>query len=270
MKKQNPNALKAMVPRNHRIPQDPSLSYVILNINIPNSKIRIKKPNLPSKTSLPNSNNSHYHDKSKTKKWPRYLFSKKVCSIFTKLRNKSSKINSNNKGDRSVYVSNCSGNDTKDSWLIREKKSNALELQDKRTQKMHIRLRKGVKFIKGRIKKTNGTINVCGCTTYKAESCEKVAASSSLMIMSQESLSRVPSKSIEANKELRIEQPTSKEATKQTEEDTEQNYNEDVQGLNGEELCKKRILMGVKCRPLNSSGILHYDHSGLLLPEELH
>ncbi|KAJ4719381.1 hypothetical protein OWV82_007368 [Melia azedarach] len=37
----------------------------------------------------------------------------------------------------------------------------------------------------------------------------------------------------------------------------------------GEELCKKRILMGGKCRPLNTSGILQYDKDGILLPDNL-
>ncbi|KAK4427626.1 hypothetical protein Salat_1531600 [Sesamum alatum] len=35
------------------------------------------------------------------------------------------------------------------------------------------------------------------------------------------------------------------------------------------ELCKKRILMGEKCRPLNISGTLHYDKNGVLLPEDV-
>lgn len=35
------------------------------------------------------------------------------------------------------------------------------------------------------------------------------------------------------------------------------------------ELCKKRILMGDKCKPLNISGSLHYDKNGVLLPELL-
>lgn len=34
------------------------------------------------------------------------------------------------------------------------------------------------------------------------------------------------------------------------------------------ELCKKRILMGEKCRALNHSGVLHYDKQGILLPED--
>ncbi|GJX64852.1 hypothetical protein Tco_0299195 [Tanacetum coccineum] len=35
-----------------------------------------------------------------------------------------------------------------------------------------------------------------------------------------------------------------------------------------DELCKKRIIMGKKCRPLNVSGSLHYDKNGVLVPEE--
>ncbi|KAI3445381.1 hypothetical protein Pfo_002046 [Paulownia fortunei] len=35
------------------------------------------------------------------------------------------------------------------------------------------------------------------------------------------------------------------------------------------ELCKKRILMGEKCRPLNLSGVLHYDKEGIFLPDVL-
>ncbi|KAL7003127.1 hypothetical protein U1Q18_004284 [Sarracenia purpurea var. burkii] len=35
------------------------------------------------------------------------------------------------------------------------------------------------------------------------------------------------------------------------------------------ELCKKRILMGEKCRPLNLSGKLNYDKNGVLLAEEV-
>nr|GMD03576.1 uncharacterized protein LOC107772263 [Ipomoea batatas] len=37
----------------------------------------------------------------------------------------------------------------------------------------------------------------------------------------------------------------------------------------GLELCKKRILMGERCRALSTSGSLHYDGNGVLLPEFL-
>ncbi|XVE63098.1 hypothetical protein DITRI_Ditri06bG0172500 [Diplodiscus trichospermus] len=41
-----------------------------------------------------------------------------------------------------------------------------------------------------------------------------------------------------------------------------------VGGKSGKnELCKKRILMGVRCRPLNHSGKIEYDENGILLPE---
>ncbi|KAK1401736.1 hypothetical protein POM88_001341 [Heracleum sosnowskyi] len=36
-----------------------------------------------------------------------------------------------------------------------------------------------------------------------------------------------------------------------------------------QELCKKRILMGGKCKPLNESGVLHYDQNGIFLPEDV-
>ncbi|KAK9919926.1 hypothetical protein M0R45_028499 [Rubus argutus] len=36
-----------------------------------------------------------------------------------------------------------------------------------------------------------------------------------------------------------------------------------------DELCKKRILMGGKCRPLSSSGTLHYDQNGILLTDDV-
>uniref|UniRef100_A0A7N0ZU11 Uncharacterized protein n=1 Tax=Kalanchoe fedtschenkoi TaxID=63787 RepID=A0A7N0ZU11_KALFE len=36
----------------------------------------------------------------------------------------------------------------------------------------------------------------------------------------------------------------------------------------GPELCKRRILMGVKCKPFNASGKLHYDRDGVILAED--
>ncbi|CAA7022448.1 unnamed protein product [Microthlaspi erraticum] len=39
------------------------------------------------------------------------------------------------------------------------------------------------------------------------------------------------------------------------------------EGSGEEELCKKRILMGERCKPINRSGILQYAGDGILLPE---
>ncbi|KAL7205332.1 hypothetical protein ACSBR2_018309 [Camellia fascicularis] len=47
----------------------------------------------------------------------------------------------------------------------------------------------------------------------------------------------------------------------------EEEKNGEKEEEEAEELCKKRILMGEKCRPLNLSGALHYDKNGVLLPE---
>ncbi|KAK6119016.1 hypothetical protein DH2020_047241 [Rehmannia glutinosa] len=62
---------------------------------------------------------------------------------------------------------------------------------------------------------------------------------------------------VELNRDVsRREKKTSREEAKE-------------EGNNREmELCKKRILMGGKCRPLNPSGVLHYDKQGILLPED--
>ncbi|KAJ6683091.1 F2P16.13 PROTEIN-RELATED [Salix koriyanagi] len=59
-----------------------------------------------------------------------------------------------------------------------------------------------------------------------------------------------------------------KTATRQVRGKSEQ-IREERREEGGEELCKKRILMGEKCKPLNFSGSLHYDEDGILLPEVL-
>ncbi|OIW07099.1 hypothetical protein TanjilG_02733 [Lupinus angustifolius] len=54
---------------------------------------------------------------------------------------------------------------------------------------------------------------------------------------------------------------------KQSKHDLEQNGDENGEEDKGRELCKKRILMGVRCKPLSSSGTLRYDEDGIFLPE---
>ncbi|KAF8099388.1 hypothetical protein N665_0245s0065 [Sinapis alba] len=39
------------------------------------------------------------------------------------------------------------------------------------------------------------------------------------------------------------------------------------EGIGEVELCKKRILMGERCKPINRSGVLQYDGDGILVPE---
>ncbi|KAM7474191.1 hypothetical protein LguiB_021434 [Lonicera macranthoides] len=73
-------------------------------------------------------------------------------------------------------------------------------------------------------------------------------------------LARNPS----GNRKIRRGRSMRKKVVKQSKE----RENEEVERQE-DELCKKRILKGVKCRPLNLSGDLHYDRNGVLLPEEV-
>lgn len=62
---------------------------------------------------------------------------------------------------------------------------------------------------------------------------------------------------------------------KEEERNEDDSNNDDVVLTNEEEeggeveLCKKRILMGRRCKPLNCSGTLQYDKNGILLPDLL-
>ncbi|KAH7866336.1 hypothetical protein Vadar_019053 [Vaccinium darrowii] len=74
-------------------------------------------------------------------------------------------------------------------------------------------------------------------------------------------LIRVSNRKIRRGKSVR-----EKEITDRAEKNGDENEKEE-EGRGEEELCKKRILMGEKCRPLNQSGVLHYDENGVILPE---
>lgn len=80
---------------------------------------------------------------------------------------------------------------------------------------------------------------------------------------------RVPSRisTSRSRRKLRIAVFVRKIESKRFEEQNAAEAGREESG--GQELCKKRILMGSKCKPLNSSGILQYDKDGILLPEAL-
>lgn len=81
-------------------------------------------------------------------------------------------------------------------------------------------------------------------------------------------LVRIPSKILVIRLKLRmVRSLLKKKVTKQFEQDLEQEADENVDVDKKEELCKKRILMGVRCKPLSSSGTLKYDEDGIFLPE---
>ncbi|KAJ1383467.1 hypothetical protein SESBI_43391 [Sesbania bispinosa] len=73
-------------------------------------------------------------------------------------------------------------------------------------------------------------------------------------------LVRIPSKILVIRLKLKmLRSLAKKKVTKQFEEGDGEDKDR--------ELCKKRILMGGRCKPLNSSGTLSYDSDGLFLPE---
>ncbi|XLR00007.1 hypothetical protein HN51_054736 [Arachis hypogaea] len=57
---------------------------------------------------------------------------------------------------------------------------------------------------------------------------------------------------------------TKKKVRKQSEQG---NGDGEAEGVLEVELCKRRILMGAKCKPLSSSGVLRYDKDGIHIPE---
>ncbi|XP_071933415.1 uncharacterized protein [Coffea arabica] len=75
-------------------------------------------------------------------------------------------------------------------------------------------------------------------------------------------LARIPSRRCSSHKKRRHAKLKLKKGIQQGKESEEED--EESGGI---ELCKKKILMGRKCRPLNKSGTLQYDENGILLPE---
>ncbi|KAJ0080133.1 hypothetical protein Patl1_22309 [Pistacia atlantica] len=77
------------------------------------------------------------------------------------------------------------------------------------------------------------------------------------------SLPRVPSRIMMTRQRLKMARSMRKKPVNLGSRETDQEDGE----RSGQELCKKRILLGGKCRPLNYSGTLQYDKDGVLLPE---
>lgn len=70
-------------------------------------------------------------------------------------------------------------------------------------------------------------------------------------------------------RKLRKGKFTGKKSKKRVEEEHREKEGDEIEDTGDDELCKKRILMGEKCKPLNASGALHYDKNGVLLPEQV-
>ncbi|KAI3440482.1 Pre-mRNA-splicing factor 38 [Psidium guajava] len=67
----------------------------------------------------------------------------------------------------------------------------------------------------------------------------------------------------------KVSNPIKEEERHEEDEDEEVDLTDEEEEGGEVELCKKRILMGRRCKPLNCSGALQYDSNGILLPELL-
>ncbi|KAK4595621.1 hypothetical protein RGQ29_013916 [Quercus rubra] len=101
-------------------------------------------------------------------------------------------------------------------------------------------------FIKGNINKENDSCSICDGVLIGKQG-------------SSGHLIRVPSKILTTRKKLRVARSLRKKMNKQFEREE----NDELV------LCKKRIPMGERCRPLGFSSTLQYDKDGILLPEVL-
>ncbi|PON89540.1 hypothetical protein TorRG33x02_146840 [Trema orientale] len=240
-------------------------SSYLISITIPQPKIRIKIPKLVANTMRKpfyygeRSNCKDESPKTKTKtkttsfsKPRKLLFSTKVGSIFNGVFFRNKKQQHNPPGDttssrRRSSTDNCldsenpeefsrenSGSTVKEEE--RKKRWNAPTMACKLTRKVLLPVSKK----KVGVGNGNG-VSSCVMVTGRRGRSGKLTRVSCRAVQSRGSL-----------RKLRVEKLVTEER--------------DGTG-SGVELCKKRILMGGKCKPLNISGTLQYDQNGILRPD---
>ncbi|KAI6692378.1 hypothetical protein NL676_020088 [Syzygium grande] len=124
-----------------------------------------------------------------------------------------------------------------------------------------------MKLLEVKVRKSNGN-NVDigaekGCTGGIPQSTIRTRAVAWVLTKLQCARQRMKAKTVC----YKVSNPIKEERNEEDDSD-EILTNEEEEG--GEvELCKKRILMGRRCKPLNCSGTLQYDNNGILVPELL-
>lgn len=223
------------------------------SMNISQPKVRVKFPRVVLKTMQRRSSSEHesFKEGGKVKKRvsPKGLLPMKVgraCSNFFRCK----------KG--SIKEGSCSSSIDND----RVRGKNAFDLADKKEAE---RLRK-VKMeemgllklsFKSLMKKRNGDCSGTDAIDGGSNDDQKQEGS--------HSLPRVPLRIMTAQHRLKVARSMRKKMVKMGSGKTDQEDGE----RSVQELCKKRILLGEKCRPLNHSGTLQYDKDGVLLPETI-
>ncbi|XP_050273878.1 uncharacterized protein LOC126716884 [Quercus robur] len=260
-----------------------------LSISYFKPKIRIKVPKLIAKIMQKRCRQCiDDHSKNK-KKW-----AKQVGSVFSGVMGKRKSVDACSSNDRNEEVyrktaMNKVGSETlkseKDTTEGMQKRNGKVKssIQPRVANKLPTKKflsftsffnRKNRKnFIKGNINKENDSCSICdGCSTPNCRTVGGVTTSFRLIGKQGSSghLIRVPSKILTTRKKLRVARSLRKKMNKQFERGSEEeNDGKDKEEKGELELCKKRILMGEKCRPLGFSGTLQYDKDGILLPEVL-
>ncbi|CAB4285404.1 unnamed protein product [Prunus armeniaca] len=235
------------------IPQRPPLSYFI-RITTRQPKIRIKVPKLLAKTmqkrfdygcskNIDGGYNKQHctKEKKKLRNKPRKLLPRKISSLFTYAF-----------GNMKIKSP--------------EKKSSS----------------DGRCFMKSKTKcnsRANDDVtNLCAPFCYiKGDNAKRVdigvAHATFRVIGEQESsgnLNLVPSKFMPTNRwKSRMARSLTKMVNREIdgEDNSKQEDSKAMEERGAQELCKKRILMGSKCRPLSLSGTLQYDENGILITE---
>ncbi|KAA8536787.1 hypothetical protein F0562_029265 [Nyssa sinensis] len=283
MKEENPMNCRALSRKNTNMPTNPPLSYYV-SIAMPQPNIKVKMPKLLMKSKQGRNhecNDSADVDHSrKKKKWAqtRRFLPKKVGSIMHSVfGNKKSQEMCSSNCENKVVHNDCDGfkQSITESERVVEEDDLTKNLNGKTDSKMSDQphLLKEILEVenneKGKQesvmadkqplkvslslscffnKKTKGKMN-----RTDSFSCSKRGDSSGNRVIgkqeSSSNFSRVASSRQNGCRKIRRAKSVRKKVTKKVNEESEQG---------DEELCKKRILMGEKCRPLNLSGTLQY------------
>lgn len=124
------------------------------------------------------------------------------------------------------------------------------EVTSKKGKWLKLRRNPSSVFTKNKVEKNS--------TTVKSESLKEVLKieENGEKVKSGEDVSKIVAVNGAKMRRMRSVKMRQREGKSETEEGNQQ-------------LCKKRILMGGKCKPPNISGVLHYDQNGIFLPEDV-
>lgn len=288
MKQEYKNACMGLIPKvdptpMRSAPHYSTLSYII-SIPIPQSKLRIRIPKVLMKTMQKRVHkdvDAHDHDRGdheqsrNKKKWSEKLLLRKAGCIFTNINvfgnKKSSPENAASKDGRNNVVKDVRGLCHRGNG-IEAKKTLEGDDEDSEEVRSEPSPRESLPLAYLFNEEKNMNFNVKGKAIFGCSNKDDDIGANGLKVVGESSrhLIRVPSRisTSRSRRKLRIAVFVRKIESKKCEEHSAAAAAAREES-GGHELCKKRILMGSKCKPLNLSGTLQYDNNGILLPEAL-